>query len=36
MSTLLRKRNSLGLFYKRILTLTNEPKLFYCREPKDK
>ena len=36
LSHLLKKRNSLGLFYKRILTITNEPKLFYCREPKDK
>lgn len=34
-SAVLRKRNTLGLFYKRVLTLTDEPKLFYCREPKD-
>lgn len=27
----LKKRNSLGLFYKRLVTLTEEPKLFYLK-----
>lgn len=30
-STIVKKKNRLGLFYKRDLTLTDEPRLFYCK-----
>lgn len=35
-SAVLKKKNSLGLFYKRVVTLTDEPKLFYLKTTKDK
>lgn len=35
-TTSIKKKNRLGLFYKRILNLTDEPKLFYFRENKEK
>jgi hypothetical protein len=34
-SAILKKKNSLGLFYKRIVTLTDEPRLFYMKTSKE-
>ena len=32
----LKKKNRLGFFYKRIVTLTDEPKLYYLKETKER
>jgi hypothetical protein len=36
LNAVLKKKNSLGLFYKRIVTLTDEPRLFYMKTSKEK